>query len=90
MGRWRDKEGRFTRPPEGLKNRLSDGEFEAKMEAAETRQPPRKEEWIPFRETGLALNLNTSGALTLLIIIYGLAILGIAGALIYVLIDSGI
>ena len=42
VGRWRDKEGRFTRPPEEFKNRLSDGEFEAKMEAVETRQPPRR------------------------------------------------
>lgn len=90
VGRWRDKEGRFTRPPEEFKNRLSDGEFEAKMEAVETRQPPRKEDWMPLRETGLALNLNTSGALTLLIIIYGVAILGIAGALVYALIDTGI
>ena len=90
VGRWRDREGRFTRPPEELKNRLSDGEFEAKMEAVETRDPPRKEEWMPLRETGLALNLNTSGALTLLIIIYGVAILGIAGALVYALIDTGI
>jgi len=90
VGRWRDREGRFTRAPEELKNRLSDGEFEAKMEAVETRDPPRKEEWMPLRETGLALNLNTSGALTLLIIIYGVAILGIAGALVYALIDTGI
>ena len=90
VGRWRDKEGRFTRPPEELKNRLSDGEFEAKMEAVESRHTPRKEEWMPLRETGLALNLNTSGALTLLIIIYGVAILGIAGALVYTLIDTGI
>ena len=90
VGRWRDREGRFTRAPEELKNRLSDGEFEAKMEAVETREPPRKEEWMPLRETGLALNLNTSGALTLLIIIYGVAILGIAGALVYALIDRGI
>lgn len=90
VGRWRDKEGRFTRPPEEFKNRLSDGEFEAKMEAVETRQPPRKEDWMPLRETGLALNLNTSGALTLLIIIYGVAILGIAGALVYALIDTGL
>ena len=90
VGRWRDREGRFTRAPEELKNRLSDGEFEAKMEAVETREPPRKEEWMPLRETGLALNLNTSGALTLLIIIYGVAILGIAGALVYALIDTGL
>ena len=90
VGRWRDREGRFTRAPEELKNRLSDGEFEAKMEAVETRDPPRKEDWMPLRETGLALNLNTSGALTLLIIIYGVAILGIAGALVYALIDTGI
>ena len=90
VGRWRDREGRFTRAPEELKNRLSDGEFEAKMEAVETRDPPRKEDWMPLRETGLALNLNTSGALTLLIIIYGVAILGIAGALVYALIDRGI
>ena len=90
VGRWRDREGRFTRAPEELKNRLSDGEFEAKMEAVETRDPPRKEEWMPLRETGLALNLNTSGALTLLIIIYGVAILGIAGALVYALIETGI
>ncbi|MDC1075912.1 Hsp70 family protein [Litorivicinus sp.] len=89
VGRWRDREGRFTRAPEELKNRLSDGEFEAKMEAVETRDPPRKEDWMPLRETGLALNLNTSGALTLLIIIYGVAILGIAGALVYSLIDTG-
>lgn len=90
VGRWRDREGRFTRAPEELKNRLSDGEFEAKMEAVETRDPPRKEDWMPLRETGLALNLNTSGALTLLIIIYGVAILGIAGALVYALIETGI
>jgi molecular chaperone DnaK (HSP70) len=90
VGRWRDKEGRFTRAPEELKNRLSDGKFEAETESEKSRQHPRKEEWMPFRETGLALNLNTSGALTLLIIIYGLAILGIAGALVYALIDSGI
>jgi hypothetical protein len=45
---------------------------------------------MPLRETGLALNLNTSGALTLLIIIYGVAILGIAGALVYALIETGI
>jgi molecular chaperone DnaK (HSP70) len=90
VGRWRDKEGRFTRAPEELKNRLSDGKFEAETESEKSRQHPRKEEWMPLRETGLALNLNTSGALTLLIIIYGLAILGIAGALVYALIDSGI
>ena len=90
VGRWRDKEGRFTRPPEELKNRLSDGKFEAETETENNRHHPRKEEWMPLRETGLALNLNTSGALTLLIIIYGLAILGIAGALVYALIDSGI
>ena len=90
VGRWRDKEGRFTRAPEELKNRLSDGKFEVETETVESRQPPRKQEWMPLRETGLALNLNTSGALTLLIIIYGVAILGIAGALVYVLIDSGV
>ena len=90
VGRWRDKEGRFTRAPEELKNRLSDGKFEAETETVEIRQPLRKEEWMPLRETGLALNLNTSNALTLLIIIYGAAILGIAGALVYVLIDSGV
>lgn len=90
VGRWRDKEGRFTRAPEELKNRLSDGRFETETGMEKSRQHPRKEEWMPLRETGLALNLNTSGALTLLIIIYGLAILGIAGALVYALIDPGI
>ena len=90
VGRWRDKEGRFTRAPEELKNRLSDGKFEAETDGTEIRQPPRKQEWMPLRETGLALNLNTSGALTLLIVIYGVAILGIAGALVYALIDSGL
>ena len=90
VGRWRDKEGRFTRAPEELRNRLSDGKFQAETEMDASRQLSRKEEWMPLRETGLALNLNTSGALTLLIIIYGVAILGIAGALVYALIDSGI
>jgi molecular chaperone DnaK (HSP70) len=89
VSRWRDKEGRFTRAPEEIKNLSSDREFEKTIEDDLQQVPLKKHDWTPLKETGSVLNLNTSGALTLLIIIYGVAILGIAGSLVYSLITAG-
>ena len=87
--RWRDRKGRFTVSPEVLNNSKQDAVFDHdnKVTASENRNKPP--EWMPLsKNDGLSFNLNTSGALTILIIVYGVMLIGIGGALIYMLVKT--
>jgi hypothetical protein len=92
VGRWRDREGRFTRAPQETYNQRVDSDFGAEIEKED--ELSKKSEWFGKKKWGLepklesGINLNTSGALAVLIAAYGLAILGIAGALVYSLIRN--
>ena len=93
VGRWRDREGRFTYAPQEMYNQRADAVFTARVkeeEQAEREQKNRgKNSTDGQQQRGSGgINLSTSGALTVLLVAYGLAIIGVAGALVYALIKQ--
>jgi hypothetical protein len=88
--RWRDRKGQFTVPPDVLSNVKADVEFEHQETNRGVNQGKNAAvAWKPLKQTGSGFNLNTSGALTFLIIIYGVMLVGVGATLIYILIKSG-
>ena len=86
--RWRDRKGRFTVSPDVLNNSKQDAVFERDNKRKELEERTGSPEWMPLTNDGFSFNLNTSGALAILIVVYGLILVGIGGALIYMLVKT--
>lgn len=86
--RWRDRQGRFTVSPDVSNNAKQDAVFERDNKLKELAKRTESPEWMPLTSDGFSFNLNTSGALAILIVVYGLILVGIGGALIYMLVKT--